>query len=383
MHYKISNANRVFINTTALRHNYREVKQLAADRKVMAVVKSDAYGHGLVASAHTLEQAGADSLGVSEVMEGLILRENGLTLPIYVMGGLSDRSQIEPAIRHNLGLFAPDIEHVRAISEKAKEINLTARVHIKVDSGLGRRGLRTDDCEELLKEILSWPNLDIQGLATHLATAGDQGAHEQLEKFDDQCYKANLLGFSGRLNTALNSGGLIWHSEHQAPLVRIGLMLYGAHPGPELGPVRPDLRGAMTVLSRITHIHELAPGEALGYGRTFVARRRMRVAVVPFGYSQGLLRSRSGRGWVLIRGQKAHQIGLISMNASTYDVTGIPEAALGDNVVILGRHSTGTIKAGDMAAWAATTPYEILNLLGRLNPRYIEGSDYYEEDALI
>lgn len=382
MSIKISTANRVFINMTALRHNYREVKQLAADRKVMAVVKSDGYGHGMVASAHTLEQAGADALGVTEVMEGLMLREGGLKLPIYIMGGLSDRSQIEPALQQNLSIFVPDIEQARAISDKARELQTTAHIHIKVDSGLGRRGLRKENCEEVLKEIMSWPNLDIQGLATHLATAGDQGAHNQLETFDNLCYRANLLGLPGRLNTALNSGGLIWHAEHQAPMVRIGLMLYGAHPGPELGPVRPDLRGAMTVLSRITHIHELAAGEALGYGRTFVARRPMRVAVVPFGYSQGLLRSRSGRGWVLIRGQRAHQIGLISMNASTYDVSNIPEAVLGDNVVILGRHSTGNIQAGDLAAWSGTTPYEILNLLGRLNPRYIEGSDYEEDVEL-
>ena len=382
MSLKISNANRVFINMTALRHNYREAKRLAADRLVMAVVKDDAYGHGLVGSAHTLEQAGADALGVTEVMEGLILRKNGLQIPIYVLGGISDLSQIEPAIRQNLGLFVPDSEHARAISQKAKELDLTARIHIKVDSGLGRRGFRTDNCQEMLKEIMSWPNLDIQGLATHLATAGDQGAHEQLEKFDDLCYKANLMGFPGRFNTALNSGGLIWHPDHQAPMVRVGLMLYGVQPGPELGPVRPDLRGAMTVLSRVTHIHELSPGEALGYGRTFVARRPMKVAVVPFGYSQGLLRSRSGRGWALIRGMRAPQIGLISMNASTYDITNIPEVVHGDNVVILGRYSTGLIKAGDMAAWAATTPYEILNFMGRLNPRYIEGSDY-EEDAIV
>lgn len=382
MGIKISTANRIFINMTAMRHNYREVKRLAADRKVMAVVKSDGYGHDLTASAHTLEQAGADALGVIDVMEGLTLRESGLKLPIYVMGGLSDFNQIEPALRRNLSIFTPDMEQARAISDKAKELQTTAHIHIKVDSGLGRRGLRKENCEEILKEITRWPNLDIQGLATHLATAGDQSAYNQLETFDNLCYKANLLGMPNRLNTALSSGGLIWHTGHQAPMVRVGLMLYGAHPGPELGPVRPDLRDVMTVLSRITHIHELAAGETLGYGRTFVANRPMRVAVAPFGYSQGLLRARSGRGWALIRGQRAQQIGLISMNASTYDVTNIPKAALGDNVVILGRHSTSNIRAGDLAAWSATTPYEILNLLGRLNPRYIEGSDYEEDVEL-
>lgn len=372
--------NKVFINMAALRHNFREIKKLAADRQVMAVVKSDAYGHGMVNCALTLAQAGADALGVTEVSDGLILKEHGLDLPIYIMGGLTDPEQMEPAIRSGFSIFAAGFDQLKALSAKAGELGLKAKVHIKIDTGLGRRGLLVDGCDKVLREVLAWPNLEIQGLASHLATAGDQGAHEQLEKFDSLCFRANQLGISGRLNTILNSGGLIWHSEHPSPMVRVGLMLYGAHPGPELGPVRPDLRGVMTVISRVTHLHDLAPGDTIGYGRAFVVRRPMRVAVVPFGYSHGLLRSRSGRGWVLIRGQRAPQVGLISMNASTYDVTNIPEVKVGDNVVVLGRHSTFSIKIGDLAAWAATTAYELLNLFGRLNPRYIEGSDY-EEDA--
>ncbi|MDL2259602.1 alanine racemase [Deltaproteobacteria bacterium OttesenSCG-928-K17] len=364
----------------ALRHNFREIKKLADDRKVMAVVKSDAYGHGLIGSALTLSQAGADALGVTDISEGLALKEHGLHLPIHIIGGLGSPAQMEPAIRNGFSIFAAGLEQLKALSEKAAELGLTAKAHVKVDTGLGRRGLSIDGLRQMLREIMTWPNLEIQGLASHMATAGDQGAHDQLEKFDDICFKANQIGLPGHSNTILNSGGLIWHPNHPAPMVRVGLMLYGAHPGPELGPVRPDLRGVMTVVSRITHIHELAPGDTVGYGRAFVVRRPMRVAVAPFGYSHGLMRSRSGRGWVLIRGQRAPQVGLISMNASTYDVTNIPDAEIGDNVVILGRHSTFQIKIGDLASWAATTPYELLNLLGRLNPRYIEGSDY-EEDA--
>lgn len=368
--------NKVFINMTALRHNFREVKEIAGDRKIMAVVKADGYGHGLIGSSMAFSQAGADALGVLEVCDGLTLREHGLELPIHILGGLTNRDQLEPAITQNLSIFANSPEQVKALSDKAGELGLTASMHIKVDTGMSRRGLAPHQVEDFLREALKWPNIHIEGLATQLATVGDSGALHQLEKFDDLCYKSIRLGLRGGSNSALDSGGLIWHSGHPSPLVRVGLMLYGVHPGPELGPLRPDLRPAMTVLSRVTQLRDLSPGDTVGPGRTYIVTRPMRLAVVPFGYAQGLLRSRSGRGWVLIRGCRAPQVGLISMNSSTYDVTDIPDVAVGDNVVVLGRHSTAQIRPGDLAAWAATTPYEILTLMGRLNPRFIEGSDY-------
>lgn len=368
--------NKVFVNMTALRHNFREVKEIAGERTIMAVVKSDGYGHGLVGCAMAFFQAGADALGVQEVWEGLTLREHGLSIPIHVLGGLTGRDQVEPALATDLTIVAASPEQVRALSDRAAELGLKARVGLKVDTGLGRRGLAPEQLENFLREALKWPSLEIGGLSTQLASVGDSGALVQLEKFDELCYKAIRLGLKADGNSVLDSGGLIWHNGHPSPMVRVGLMLYGVRPGPEMGPIRPDLRPAMTVLSRVTQLRDLSPGDTVGPGRAYVARKPMRLAVAPFGYAQGLLRSRSGRGWALIRGRRAPQVGLISMNASAYDVTDIPDAAVGDNVVILGRHSTAQIGAGELAAWAGTTPYEILTLLGRLNPRYIEGSDY-------
>lgn len=372
--------NKVFINMTAIRHNFREVKRLAGDRLVMAVVKADAYGHGLITSALTLVQAGADSLGVMDVEEGLSLREHGLTLPIHVMGEICEQELVDAALNQNLSLFASGPEQVKMLSDRARELGLKAKIHLKIDTGLGRRGLTVNQAEDFFREVALWGNLDILGLATHLATAGDPAAHAQLKAFDELCYKAATMQVGRSQNTALNSGGLIWHNGNQARIVRIGLMMYGIHPGPEIGPVRPDLRPAMTVVSRVATLRELSPGDTVGYGRAYVVRRAMRLAVVPLGYAQGLMRARSNRGWSLILGCRAPQVGLISMDSSTYDVTDIEGVAVGDNVVILGRHGSVSIKAGDLAAWAGTTPYEIVTLLGRLNPRFIEGSDY-EEDA--
>lgn len=380
MDFRHSPTNKVFINMTALRHNFREVKRLADDRLVMAVVKADAYGHGLINSALTLVQAGADSLGVMDVEEGLMLREHGLTLPVHVMGEMCDPEAAELALRRDLSLFASGPEQIKMLSDKARELNLKARIHLKIDTGMGRRGLTASQAEDFFREVVLWPNLDILGLATHLATAGDPGAHAQLGIFDELCYQAATMQVGRSQNTALNSGGLIWHNGNQARIIRVGLMMYGIHPGPEIGPVRPDLRPAMTVLSKVDTLRELSPGDTVGYGRAYVVRRPMRLAVVPLGYGQGLMRARSNRGWALIRGCRAPQVGLVSMNSSTYDVTDIEGVCLGDNVVVMGRHGNMSIKAGDLAAWAGTTPYEIVTLLGRLNSRCIEGSDY-EEDA--
>ncbi len=379
MAVKIFPTNKVFINMTALRHNFREVRRLAGERRIMAVVQADAYGHGLVGSAQTLAQAGADALGVTDVCDGLKLRDSGLTLPIHIMEGLTDPIQLEPAIRRDLSVFTGSPEQIRALSDKAAELGLTARVHLKIDTGLGQCGLARDKVEGFLREARTWPNLEIQGLATRLATVGDAGAREQLEKFDDLCYKANKLGLRTGGNSALDSAGLIWHPDQPSSLVRVGLMLYGVHPGADLGPTRPDLRPAMTVVSRVIHLRDLSPGETVGPGRAFVVRKPMRLAMVPFGCAQGLPGSCSGRGWALIRGLRAPRVGLVSLNLSAYDVTGIEEAAVGDNVVILGRHSTAWIRATDLASWGAVSPYEILTLLGQLNPRYVEGSDYDDQ----
>jgi len=368
--------NKVFINMTALRHNLREVKEIAGDRQIMAVVKADGYGHGLVGCSMAFFQAGVDCLGVLEVCDGITLREHGLSLPIHILGGLASLDQVEPAIIHDLVVFANTPEQVRGLSEKAVELGLTAKLHIKVDTGLGRHGLAQNQVEPFLREALKWPNIQIQGLATQLATFGDDQAHSQLKIFDDLCYKANRLGLRYKDNNVLNSSGLTWHNGHPSPLVRVGLMLYGIRSGQEILPVRPDLRPAMTVLSRVTQVRGLSPGNTVGPGRSYVVQKPMRLAMVPFGYAHGLSRSRSGRGWVLIRGCRAPLVGMVSMSVTTYDVTDIPGVAAGDKVVILGRHTTEQINAVDLAAWSATTPYEILTLLGRLNPRYIEGSDY-------
>ncbi|MDR2946074.1 MAG: alanine racemase [Candidatus Adiutrix sp.] len=371
--------NKVFINMTAMRHNFREVKRLAGDRQIMAMVKADAYGHGLVSSAANLLQAGADSLGVMEVGEGLTLREHGLMLPIHVMGEMFPE-MAEAGLRHDLSFFTAGPEQARMLSDKAGELGLKAKIHLKIDTGLGRRGLAPAHAEEFFREVKAWPNLDILGLATHLATAGDPAAHAQINAFDELCCKAAAMGVGRSLNTALNSGGLVWHNGNQARIVRVGLMLYGLLPDLEIGPVRPDLRPAMTVVSRVVSLHDLAPGDSVGYGHTFQVRRPTRLAVAPLGYAKGMMRSRSNRGWALIRGCRAPQVGLVSMNASTYDVTDIPDVAVGDNAVLLGRHGTQTIHVRDLCAWSGATPYEIVTLLGTLNPRYIEGYDY-EENA--
>ncbi|MDR1920123.1 MAG: alanine racemase [Candidatus Adiutrix sp.] len=367
--------NKVFVNMTALRHNFREVKNLAGERRIMAMVKSDAYGHGLVACALTLEQAGADALGVMDLGEGLALRQGGLNLPVHVLGGVNDPEHVDLALENDIAVFAESPELVRMISDRARALKVRAKIHLAVDTAQDSPRLSMGQAGELIREMGTWPNLKILGLATRLASVGDAKALRQLEKFDKLCYKIKNMGFSGGLDTCLDSCGLIWHNDNRAPLVRAGILLYGVHPGTDFAALRPDLRPVMTVLSKITSIKDLKAGDQAGRTPVFLAPRPMRVAVTPFGFSSGLIRTRTSPGWVLIRGRKAPLLGRASMHSSSFDVTGIEEAAVGDIVVIVGRHGTSEIKAGEAAAWCDAAPSEILTLFGKLNPRFAEGSD--------
>jgi alanine racemase len=261
------------------------------------------------------------------------------------------------------------------ISDRAGALKVRAKIHLAVDTAQDSPGLSAGRTGELLREMAAWPNLEILGLATRLASAGDAGARRQLEKFDKLCYKIKNTGLSGGLDTCLDSSGLIWHNDNRAPLVRAGVLLYGVYPGGGFAALRPDLRPVMTVLSKITAIKDLKAGDQAGRPWPFLAPRPLRAAVAPFGFSSGLIRGRASPGWVLIRGRKAPLLGRASMHSSSFDVTGIEEAAVGDIVVIVGRHGTSEIKAGEAAAWSDAAPSEILTLFGKLNPRFVEGSD--------
>ena len=372
--------NRAIINMAALRHNFREIKGRAPGRQIMALVENDAYGHGMTPSALALAQAGADSLGVANVIEGMTLRVNGLTLPIHILGGLQGQDQVELAVAENLSVFVYDREQIMALAAQGAAQGRIARYHLVVDTGMNCLGFSPKETEKLLPELVNLPNAQYLGLATNLASVNNDSAHEQLHIFDQLCYRADSLGLPQDANSALCSAGIMTHGNHMARLVRPGQALYGLQTGAGLGPMSLDLRPVMQVESRIIQIKELLPGSFLAGDHSFPVPKKTKIAVVPFGYARGLLRVRSNLGWALIGGQTAPLLGRISLNTSMYDISNIDGVKTGDQVVIIGRQLSREIKAHQVAAWNRGNAKEATTLFGSLNMKFFEGSDYEIDD---
>ncbi|MDR3203280.1 MAG: alanine racemase [Deltaproteobacteria bacterium] len=376
-----SSFNLAEIDLKAFSHNYQTMASLAPEA-LMAVIKGDAYGHGLVECAKAAIKAGANDLGVLDLEEALTIRKELNEANIHVLAGLHGPDQAARAISAGLTIFGYSLGQMTQLSHTALKLGSQAKIMVKIDTGMGRLGLPWDQSHVLLSEVAVLEGLKIQGLATHLATLGDQGALEQLERFR-QIVRIADKSFKGPLrHSALSGGALLCHSVYPDNVVRAGLTLYGYGPTldylksvkapPKALETAEALKPVMKVKSQIIQVREIKAGETISYDRTFVASKEATVATVPFGYVHGLSRTRSSKGYILINGQKAPLLGRVCMNLSVYDVTNL-KAKAGDEVVILGEVAENIIGADLIAQWSNTSPYEVLCLLGRLNPRLYLG----------
>jgi len=378
------------VHLDAVRHNFRSLRaMLAADvalnpsagrgtvvaPDIIAVVKANAYGHGAVAVARTLEDAGAHMLAVADIEEGIELRESGVTMPILVFGALSV-SDVDGLFTHRLTPTISSPGAGRALAQAARARQTTLSYHLKVDTGLNRLGFRHDNLRQTLPPLLASPALRLEAVYTHLASADDPDAasvEAQRQAFDAAC--ADLLACGARpvRRHAANSAALLRDSRLWCDAVRPGLLLYGMAPGALQTAM--DLQPAMTLTSRVVAVKGVRTGEAVGYGGRFTARRPTSLAVVPAGYADGLDRRLEGRGAVLIRGQRAPIVGAVSMDMLTADVTDIDGVSPGDEVVILGSQGDASwqrIDAREMAAAIGTIPYEVVCRLGSRIARITE-----------
>lgn len=361
-----SGFNRALVDTEALSRNFLTAAALCpAGSKIMAVVKGDAYGHGLLEAARIFAAAGAGGLGVLDVMEGLALRRAGLKLPIFVLAGAEDE-QLELAVRESLTVFVYRLEQARRLAGAAREQKRPALAMIKIDTGMGRLGFPAREAAEAF-QALAGLNLTVVGLATHLATAGDSKGQAQLAVFDRVIEQAAAYPAWGREHSALASSGILSAPPRFYKWVRPGLILYGYQPG---GGRSLALKPALSLVSRLIQVRDLARGETVSYDRTFTAPRPMRLGSAPCGYIHGLGRARSGRGWALVRGRRTSLLGRVCMNLTLFDLTDIPEARPGDELTLLGTQAAESLTADDLAAWEGTISYEIIGRLGNLNPRF-------------
>ncbi len=370
------------VDLSALEHNFRAVADYldrearlnrAASRGparppgIIAVVKANAYGHGAPRVALTLESAGATMLAVADIEEGVQLRTAGVRLPVLVFGALSV-SEVDGVFEHALTPTISSPAAGRALQAAAAARGVKLSYHLKVDTGMNRLGFRHDNLRRTLPALLASPNLALEALHTHFASADvpeDRSFDEQRSCFERASRIVDELGGRARLRHAANSAALLRDSRVWYDYVRPGLLLYGLVPPPLASTLR--VRPVMSLSSRVVAVKGVREGEGVGYGGRFRAARPTTLAVVPAGYADGLDRRLEGRGSVLIRGRRAPIVGAVSMDMLTVDITDVAGVDPGNEVVFLGsqgEESWQTIDAREMATWIGTIPYEILCRLG-------------------
>ena len=360
----------------ALADNFRETRRFVGeDLRYMAVVKADAYGHGAVECARRLEAEGIDWFGVAITEEGVELREAGITKPILCLGSFWP-GQEEVIISNDLTPVIYELEIAGALSAAVGDGSYD--IHVKIDTGMGRVGVRWTDATEFARGLKAFSNLNLIGMMTHLASADDPAQDDftkkQIERFEDACEIFRAEGFDPKICDIANSPGSIRYDDSRVDMIRLGGALYGLiddilPPQTE----RPDLKPVLSLVSRVAHVKHVPSGEGIGYGQTFHTKRDSLIALVPIGYDDGFPRGESNRQNAIVNGQLVPVVGRISMDWTSLDVTDVVDCKKGDEVIFIGREGEHQIKAADLAREVGTIGYEITCGISQRVPRVYEG----------
>ncbi len=370
---------RAYIDEDALRHNIRMARQkIGPNVLLLGTVKANGYGHGALTVAKILEEEGADYLSTAIIEEAVALRQAGIDLPILVLG-YTDPSQYALALKHQIHLTIFSESQAQALSELAAAGGNTGLVHLKLDTGMGRIGFECCDLSvDVIERITKLPNLMVEGIFTHFARADEidkSEAERQQQRYDDMLKRLESRGIEIPIHHTANSAAIMeypaahrLHTEKNSAvkwMVRAGIMLYGLYPSNEMDEEQTKLRPVLSLISHVVHLKEVDDGTPIGYGGTYVAKGRRCIATIPVGYADGYPRRLSGIGYVKIRNQRVPIAGRICMDQFMVDVTDIPDAALGDEVVLIGEGVT----AGEIADLAGTIHYELTCQLTNRVPR--------------
>lgn len=371
---------RAYIDLNKLDKNIRALKRLITanqcNAEYMAVVKANAYGHGAVEVSKQAIKSGAKWLAVAMPEEGAQLREAGIKAPILVLGAI-DESAAKLIVEYDLTqtVFSEDI--VKLLNELGKKYDKRVPVHIKLDTGMGRIGIR--DAKELvhfIEIIKNLPYIDHQGIFTHFATADEKDKNftqEQFNKFMDMLAMCKAHDIDFRYIHAANSAASIEYPNTYFDIVREGIAMYGYYPSTQIDTEKVVISPILEWHSKIVHIKEVETGCSIGYGRTFITDKNMKIATIPVGYADGYNRLLSNTGHVLVRGQKAPILGRICMDQTMIDISHIPGVTKGDDVILIGSQGQNTITADDIAKLCHTISYEILtSISSRVERLYIK-----------
>jgi alanine racemase len=351
----------VTVNLSRLTENYRAIETAVSPAKVMAVLKANAYGHGLVDVARHVVGLGAPYLGVAFLEEGIKLREAGIDAPILVMGGILG-NQIPLFLRHNLTLTASSLDKLSQIDAAAGEMGVTAKIHLKIDTGMERIGVHYYNAATLLEAALACEHCEVEGIYSHFANADAadlSSARVQLDRFNQVLAFYDQRGLQRPLLCHMaNSGAILQLPEAYFDMVRAGILLYGVYPSPD---VRQTIvvRPALSWKSHVVYFKVVQPGQPVSYGSTWQTDHMVRVVTVPVGYGDGYFRSMSGRAEVIIHGRRYPVVGRVCMDQVMVNIEW-DSAYNDDEVILIGESGNAAIRCEDLAEWAGTVPYEVL-----------------------
>ena len=370
------------VDLEAIAHNVRRVADMTGpDVAILAILKADGYGHGMLRVARTALNNGAYYLGVASINEGVLLRQKGITAPILVLG-FTPAWQARDLVLNGLTATVFDLDVAKALSRAAHELNGQVRVHVKVDTGMGRLGLLPDQVLSLAQELLALPHLLVEGIFTHFSVADSDHDYTrwQLQRFRQVVEALVEQGIEIPLVHAANSAAILSlpesHCRNWFPgrgfggMVRLGIAMYGLHPSEQV-PCPPDFRPALAFKTQVAQVKTLPPGSFVSYGNTYQTEGKQRIAVIPVGYADGFRRTPRHWGKVLVGGQQATIVGRVCMDQTMIDVTDIPGVRQGDEVVLIGEQGSERITAEQVAQRLGTINYEVVSEILARVPRVV------------
>ena len=369
------------IDLQAIAHNVRELRRVTKpEARLMAAVKANAYGHGLVEVAKTVLQSGADELGVARIEEAVQLREAGIDAPILIFGK-TPSSMNGLLVEFDLRPTVFSVETAEALSKTATSNGAKIKVHLKVDTGMGRLGILPE--KEKIKDIARMANfqgIEIEGIYTHFATADFMDktyARNQFDIFSEFLNQLRKAGIDVPVKHAANSAAVIDLPETHLDMVRPGISVYGLYPSEHVHKAHVPLQPAMELKARIIHLKRVPAGFKVSYGSTYETKTDTTIATIPIGYGDGYSRLLSSRGHMMIRGQRAPVAGRICMDLTMLDVGHIPDVALGDEVVIFGKQGNNSISIEEIASTLNTINYEVVTAVAARVPRIFMGNVHH------
>lgn len=362
-----------YIDLDAVKYNISNIRaKTDKNAGIIGVVKADAYGHGAFEAAEILLENGADWLAVAMIDEAVNLREKGIDAPILILG-YTPSSRFEDVINYNIIQAVYDYNEALALSKEAERLNKKAVVHIKIDTGMGRIGYRVNEesADEIVK-ISELPLIEVNGMFTHFSTADETDKTYTLEQKNKFILMDDMLSKRGLdipVKHAYNSAAIIDFDGPMFDMVRPGIILYGSYPSDEVNKNNLSIKPVMSIKSHISYVKTINAGDSVGYGRTYKAELTRKIATIPVGYADGIIRAYAKGGYVLINGKKAPIVGRICMDQFMVDVTDVGEVNINDEAVLLGKQGEEVITAEEIASVLNSISYEFFCTLSKRIPR--------------